>query len=228
MPSSGPLILSIETSNPTAHDGAAGVALVREVGGDLELIGSAVLRPERRHDDPLMPEIDRMLRESGHSPSELDRVAVSVGPGGYTSTRIAVTTAKVICMFSGARAVPVPTEFGVMESLGHEAIGPVSVCLAWKRDEVWVRTFAASAPRTDAPPGIIVELQSLGEDRFGMIVCDATLRECLEPLDTIEARFDPLALARAGIGIEAVDPLELAVFYPREPEAVRNWRALGR
>jgi hypothetical protein len=57
-----------------------------------------------------------------------------------------------------------------------------------------------------------------------------------------EPRFDPLACAELGMGIELgttsdegvadgtramlVDPLEMRPLYPREPEAVSKWRAL--
>ncbi len=223
-----PLTLAIETSNPTAHDGAAGVALVRAGGSSFEVLASGIIRSENRHDDALMPEIDRIVRDAGCSPGDLERVAVSVGPGGYTSTRIAVTTAKIICRFTGARAVPVPTELGVLAALEPSPSGVVTVCLAWKRDEVWVRTFASGSCPADAPPGRTVAIESIADEAFGVLVCDDQLRERLTDLQTLPSRFDPIAVARASVALEAVDPMELAVVYPREPEAVRKWRAMGR
>ena len=228
MPEPPAITLAIETSNPTAHEGAAGVALVRTSGVTVEPIAAEPLRPESRHDDALMPAIDRLLRANHLAPSDLSAVAVSIGPGGYTSTRIAVTTAKVICRFTGAKAIPVPTDLGVLEALEIEPNITLSVCLAWKRDEVWLRTFAPDADPANAPPGRIRNLADLTDPALGLLVCDSKLGEKLGDHGLMPIRFDPLAVARASAKLAPVDPIELSVAYPREPEAVRNWRAMGR
>lgn len=41
--------------------------------------------------------IDEVLKEAGISPSELDAIAVSMGPGSYTGLRIGVSSAKGLC-----------------------------------------------------------------------------------------------------------------------------------
>ena len=88
MSSEYPLTLAIETSNPSAHENAAGVALVRLREGEPQIIGIEHLRTASRHDDALMPAIERLFDAANLAPQDLDRVAVSIGPGGYTSTRI--------------------------------------------------------------------------------------------------------------------------------------------
>ena len=42
----------------------------------------------------LVPNIERVLADSGHAVSELDGIAVGLGPGSFTGLRIGVTTAK--------------------------------------------------------------------------------------------------------------------------------------
>ena len=221
------LTLAIETSNPTAHEGAAGVALVRVGEGVCDVVAKMEVRSAERHDDPLMPAIDSIVRDAHFTPGDIQRVAVSVGPGGYTACRTAVTTAKIICRFTGASAIPVPSELGVHAALDPMPNEPATICLAWKGAEVWARTFAPGE-REAAAPGRVVSIDALDDLSFGMLVCDDKLAASLPENRTIPIRFDPVAVARASAHLSAVDPMELAVAYPREPEAVRKWRELGR
>src|SRR5262245_58553079 len=100
------LCLAIEISNPSAAAGA-GVALGR-AGAGLQVLVVEALAPERRHDDDLVPSIDRVFRRAGCSPGEIGLVGVSIGPGGFTSLRIAIAAAKMICEATGSRCVGVP------------------------------------------------------------------------------------------------------------------------
>ena len=43
-----------------------------------------------------MPAIDQLFADLQMSPQDIDRIAVSDGPGSYTGLRIGVTTAKTI------------------------------------------------------------------------------------------------------------------------------------
>jgi tRNA threonylcarbamoyladenosine biosynthesis protein TsaB len=51
---------------------------------------------ERNHSVHLLPIIEQVLQASGTDASMLSGVAVGVGPGSYTGTRIAVTAAKTL------------------------------------------------------------------------------------------------------------------------------------
>ncbi|MDR0270354.1 tRNA (adenosine(37)-N6)-threonylcarbamoyltransferase complex dimerization subunit type 1 TsaB [Paenibacillus sp.] len=51
---------------------------------------------ERNHSVHLLPLVQKGLAEAGVSPSEVDGIAVGIGPGSYTGTRIAVTAAKTL------------------------------------------------------------------------------------------------------------------------------------
>jgi tRNA threonylcarbamoyl adenosine modification protein YeaZ len=46
------------------------------------------------HAKLLLPTIDRLLRETGLTLKQLDGLAVSIGPGGFTAIRLAVTDAR--------------------------------------------------------------------------------------------------------------------------------------
>ncbi|KRL66445.1 tRNA (adenosine(37)-N6)-threonylcarbamoyltransferase complex dimerization subunit type 1 TsaB [Companilactobacillus versmoldensis] len=51
---------------------------------------------EKTHSISLLPDIQESLKKSGLSVDQIDRIAVSDGPGSYTGVRIAVTVAKTL------------------------------------------------------------------------------------------------------------------------------------
>ncbi|MFZ4576265.1 MAG: hypothetical protein ACOYN0_17915, partial [Phycisphaerales bacterium] len=96
------LTLAIETSNPSAWGPESrfrpGVAL-RWTDGRGEREAVAIDAP---HYDDLAGAIARLVERAGIQPRELRRVAVSIGPGGYTATRLGVATARMIAEATGA------------------------------------------------------------------------------------------------------------------------------
>lgn len=93
-------ILAIET---TAAPGSIALAVEgRPVAGRL-------LPASPRAAASLAPSIRNLLEEYGWKPAEIDLVAVSVGPGPFTSVRIGVVTAKVFAYAVGAEVAGVHT-----------------------------------------------------------------------------------------------------------------------
>ncbi|MDR3157326.1 MAG: tRNA (adenosine(37)-N6)-threonylcarbamoyltransferase complex dimerization subunit type 1 TsaB [Lactobacillales bacterium] len=80
-------ILAMDTSNKTLS-----VALVQ---GN-ELAASYQLNIKKNHSITLMPAVDRLMKEVGWCPAQLDKIIVSDGPGSYTGVRMAVTTSKTL------------------------------------------------------------------------------------------------------------------------------------
>ena len=95
-----PVTLAIETSG---RIGSVALALAE---------GSIVERvfPEgTRHGRDLMPSVAALLAEAGVARSDLERIAVSVGPGSFTGLRVGVAAAKTLAWALGAALVAVPT-----------------------------------------------------------------------------------------------------------------------
>src|SRR5699024_1174120 len=80
-------ILGMDTSNQVL-----GVAVMKNG----EIAAELITNIKKDHSSRLMPAIVDMMNEDGHSPQELDKIAVAKGPGSYTGTRIGVTTAKTL------------------------------------------------------------------------------------------------------------------------------------
>ncbi len=182
-----------------------------------------------------MPAIDRLCRGAGVAPSDLSRVAVSIGPGGFTSIRIAVATAKMIALATGARPVGVPTALAVAHAV-REQVGEavLAVLLAWKRTDVWRQRFRV-APSIVEPidAGGLVAIGPGAFEGAAAVVADAELRRLLgregvsqHGVPVHDPVFDAGALFEASLRLPATDPSALLPLYPREPEAVTKWKAL--
>ncbi|HLJ62057.1 MAG TPA: tRNA (adenosine(37)-N6)-threonylcarbamoyltransferase complex dimerization subunit type 1 TsaB [bacterium] len=145
-------VLGIETATPLAS-----CAVVDGSG----VLAEAALRAPMRHLEWLAPAIAEMLRGLGMRPAELEGIAVSRGPGGFTGLRIGIATAAA---WARARRTPV---LGVdtLEALALAAGGPAVVLAALDahRGEVAAGLYhvsAAGAPRClvapiVAPPDVV-------------------------------------------------------------------------
>lgn len=231
------LALAIEASNPVragSSTGAqwGGVALGRiHTSGTVDVLASEPLGTAGGADDDLVQSIDRVCRVAHVAPESIQRVAVSIGPGGYTSIRVAVTVGKLVAEVARARCIGVPTSDvvvrGVPEHLRRER--RVVVCLAWKRDDVWRAIYDPGS--VDALSAALVPVSMAVEEAGGgVLVADGRLVERLVgdglPIDActvLEPVFDPVVLLAASSRLPCVDPVELAPLYPRRPEAVRQW-----
>ncbi|MBK8703440.1 MAG: tRNA (adenosine(37)-N6)-threonylcarbamoyltransferase complex dimerization subunit type 1 TsaB [Saprospiraceae bacterium] len=103
-----PLILNIETATDVC---SVALCLGEEV---LALVESQTVND---HAAQLTTYIDQCMDKAGYRLGELDALAVSGGPGSYTSLRIGVATAKGICYALDKPLLAVPT----LESLAHAA-----------------------------------------------------------------------------------------------------------
>jgi tRNA threonylcarbamoyladenosine biosynthesis protein TsaB len=102
------LLLAIETATDVCS-----VALM----SDDTLLQEVALTEPRQHAEMLVPLIDSLLLRNEKEASDVDVIAVSVGPGSYTGLRIGVSTAKGLAFATGAEIVAVPT----LEALGLAA-----------------------------------------------------------------------------------------------------------
>jgi tRNA A37 threonylcarbamoyladenosine modification protein TsaB len=227
------LVLGIETSNPSAleHDSRhkPGIALLHVEVGQCSVEPIATDNP---HVDDLMGAVSRLCQREGVTPNRIQRVGVSIGPGGYTATRLAVVATKMICEATGAACCAIESSRVVALSLhAMGLVGPCAVALASKGDTAHVTCFdaagamlgqgrlmGAEALDSDFPPTLVI-------DRFAPTSFLARAGEMA--IRIVRPEFDPAACARLAIQSPAFDPVALAPLYPREPEAVTKWRAKG-
>jgi len=79
-------------------------------------------RSERRHTVELAPQVDALFALRNLTPQDLTALAVAIGPGSYTGTRIALSYAKGIVAAIGLPLVGIPT----LDALAYPHIRPDS------------------------------------------------------------------------------------------------------
>lgn len=235
------ITLAIETSNPSGGSGEIAIGR-RTDDGACEVLALVRLTPVTRHDDALMPAIEAAARGANVRPADLDRVAVSIGPGGFTALRTAVATAKLIAEATGASCVPVPSALVAAHHSFHMApdLEHVAIALAGKRESAWVtrlsRTWPIAAQAKAAMRGSPIEAERLrglfDEEHPHAMLADAHLPRAMRAVCESLGIPVPAPIFTAEVclavswELEPVDAIELTPIYPREPEAVTKWREL--
>jgi tRNA threonylcarbamoyladenosine biosynthesis protein TsaB len=192
-----------------AFDTATGVATSALVDEN-EVLGERVSRAQT-----LLEDVDALLRQAGAHPSDLDRLAVGLGPGSFTGVRIGLATARGLALSLDLLGSGVST----LAALGAGAPGALPVVDA-KRREVF--TLVDGEPRVLTPEELPLPEGAVcvgdGARRYRQLLEE---RGAAVPPDDDErhlprARFH-VALAGEPGPVDELDPL-----YLRLPDADRN------
>src|SRR5579862_108551 len=127
-----------------AFDTATGAATSALVD-DGEVLGERVSRAQT-----LLEDVDALLRQAGAHPSDLDRLAVGVGPGSFTGVRIGLAVARGLALALDIPGAGVST----LDALAAGAPEALPVIDA-KRREVFV--LLDGEPRVLAPADLPLE-----------------------------------------------------------------------
>jgi len=146
------IVLAIDTSGSgcsvAVYDGEAAVVLGRS-GADLG----------KGHAERLMEFVDEALAAAGRSLADIDRIAVTVGPGSFTGIRVGVAAARGLALALGKSAVGVSTLAVLAEGIRAAAPGrDILVAIDAKRDEVYVQAFGATGDAISEPEALAVEV----------------------------------------------------------------------
>ncbi len=139
-------ILAVDTSG---FEGSVALSEDRATVAERQLSAEG-----RRHAQTLVSEVDALLKEQSLRPSDIDAVAVSIGPGSFTGLRVGVVFAKTFAWANDAQLVAVDTLQAVAQQIGqeHETVTVISDA---QRREVflneyrWDVDWAARVPRGD-------------------------------------------------------------------------------
>lgn len=162
-----------------AFDTATDVATSALVAGG-DVVGERASRAVT-----LLEDVDALLRQAGLRPSDLDALAVGIGPGSFTGVRIGLATARGLALALGIPAAGVST----LAALAAGAPGALPVVDA-RRREVFV---GDGEPRVLRP-------EELSLSRGRACVGDGAVRyrSLLEAKGaTVPADEDPAHLPRA-------------------------------
>ncbi|MGQ9504180.1 MAG: tRNA (adenosine(37)-N6)-threonylcarbamoyltransferase complex dimerization subunit type 1 TsaB [Thermogutta sp.] len=128
-------LLAIETTIP-----AGSLAFL----DDGNVVSYWPLPTDRRSAATLAPEIKRALEVIAWAPSNIQLVAVSIGPGSFTGVRIGLVTAKLFAYAVGAQLIGVNSLDVVAENI-PEAYSPLVVVADAQRGEITAKAFTWDA-----------------------------------------------------------------------------------
>lgn len=222
-------LVAIETATP-----ASSVAL----SDDGEVVASARRLDARGHVGFLAPALDFCFHQAGWAPSDVDVVAVDVGPGMFSGIRTGLATAQAVAGAVGAQLVPVTSldVVALRAATGHRHIWSV---VDARRGEI------AVAPYRPVPGGVVrdgpTELVDpegfralLESDPHDVLVVgdwkalpEATIRglhgiKLGRPRYPAAEAMAEIALGRAERG-EVPHPDEVRPRYLREPDVSIAW-----
>lgn len=110
-------MLLLETSS------RAGEVAIAEGG---VIVGSRLLAASKRNASDLASVVDELLKERGETAASLRRVAVSLGPGSFTSLRVGLMSAKALAYAVGSAFFGIDT-FAIIAEQTHSETNIVFV-----------------------------------------------------------------------------------------------------
>ncbi len=193
----------------------------------------------RKHASEFLPTTAEICKAHGVTPSDIQHVFVSAGPGSFTGLRIGITAARMIALATSAKIVAVPTLLVVAHNALEMSSPPTRliVILDAQRSRVYAEAFeyredkyvSLGAPAEVEPAEFFSQqakqcaVTGQGIDQHQ----DAVNQSSLEvlPQDLWRPRSEivyqlGLALAKCGVFTEGRD---LIPTYIRKPDAEEKW-----
>ena len=140
------LVLAIDS----ALDACA-AAVVETDGPEARALAAESLTMDRGQAEALLPMVARVMQAAGLRFPELDRIAVTVGPGSFTGLRVGLAAARGLALASGRPAFGITTLTALAAPACAEGREPAAAALDVRRGEVCVQAFAAPGEALDAP-----------------------------------------------------------------------------
>jgi len=213
-----------------AFDTAQG-ALSVAVHDDDGALASAFELRTRGHAEELMPAIETVLAEAALGFSDLDALAVTIGPGTFTGLRVGLAAARGLALARRLPLVGITTLEAIAASVVASDDEVIVASFDAKRGEVYVQAFDAElAPLTEPALVAVAEVGALLPRRKLLLVGTgaALLEEALHGFDRRPAnapaqpRADTVArLALKRLAVDGIDAFRVAPapLYIRAPDA---------
>jgi tRNA threonylcarbamoyladenosine biosynthesis protein TsaB len=215
--------------------GACSVALL----DGANIVAHAHEEMQRGHAEALAPMTERVMRESGFEFSDLERIAVTTGPGTFTGQRVGLAFARAMALALKIPAVGVTT----LDVMAEEALasqnGDYAIAVSdAKRGEVYITArsrageplIAASVMGHEAAAALIEDLYGSLGGSFVLAGTGAELmrlilecKNCTMAPATV-AQPDARFVARLGAGLPAPAHAPKPL-YLRAPDAKLPKRA---
>jgi tRNA threonylcarbamoyladenosine biosynthesis protein TsaB len=192
------------------------------------IVASESLPMLRGHAEALMPLLQRVMNQAGVTFTDIDRIAVTTGPGSFTGLRVGIAAARGIALAADKPAVGLSTlaAYAAPHMAADEKL-PVVAAIDARHAQVYLQVFGAGG-RTLTPARLapLREAVQAAAATPSCIVGSAAhaVAAALSATDAAPATVDSRAapdiawVARIG-AIVPEDPSSLKPQYLRAPDA---------
>lgn len=190
----------------TSHHVAVGVAR------DGEVVARSVVEDSRAHVEELAPSVLRACAEAGIALTDIDEIAVGMGPGPFTGLRVGVATAWTLAHTAGITPRGVCSLDVVARQFADAgAPGEFVVAADARRKELYWRSYAADGTPTGDP-------QVSAPESLPQLPVAGAVPEAYRHLFTLQGptELDPGVLAARW---ETLEPAGDEPFYLRQADA---------
>jgi tRNA threonylcarbamoyladenosine biosynthesis protein TsaB len=165
----------------------------------------------RGHAEALMPLLARVMDRSGLTFSDLDRVAVTTGPGSFTGLRVGISAARGIALAAKIPAVGLSTLTAyAAPHLDGSNTAPIVCAIDARHDHVYLQVFSPGGHALTSPR--LTTLREAAQAASPVSACivgsaaqlvAATIRKSSPPPASVDARAAPDIgwVARVGAGL---------------------------
>ena len=133
----------------TALEACSAAVLDAEQGA---VLASESIPMVRGHAEALMPLIARVMSDAMLEFVDLDRIAVTVGPGSFTGLRVGVAAARGIAVAAGKPAIGLTTLAAFAAPyIAADDVTPLIAAIDARNDQVYMQLFGSAGRSLIAP-----------------------------------------------------------------------------
>jgi tRNA threonylcarbamoyl adenosine modification protein YeaZ len=133
----------------TALGACASAVLDAETG---QMLASESLAMVRGHAEALMPQIARVMDAARLDFADLDRIAVTVGPGSFTGLRVGISAARGLALAAAKPAIGLSTLSALAAPyVAARAQDTIIAAIDARNDQVYFQIFAANGTTVVTP-----------------------------------------------------------------------------
>jgi tRNA threonylcarbamoyladenosine biosynthesis protein TsaB len=181
----------------TALAACSAAVLDTEYGG---IVASESLPMLRGHAEALLPLLQRVMKQAGFGFPDIDRIAVTTGPGSFTGLRVGIAAARGLALAAEKPAVGLSTLSAyAAPHIASDERFPVVAAIDARHDHVYLQVFAPGGRLFTAP-------------RL------ASLREAAKAAAETSGFITGSAARLVAAGLSADDPVPVAVDASAAPD----------
>ncbi|HBX75426.1 MAG: tRNA (adenosine(37)-N6)-threonylcarbamoyltransferase complex dimerization subunit type 1 TsaB [Acidaminococcaceae bacterium] len=189
------------------------------------------------HSEGLMPQLDQMFDRTGIKKEEIERIAVSMGPGSFTGLRIGLAAAEAMAYAWGCGICGVNTLQAMAYNIPVDGVVLAPVLDAQKGNYytafyIWEKGEVQELQPVEMADGktLVQQLQALGKPVLIMGECGKLLKQelpsgiAIAPEQVRMPKASSVALAAEGQeALTGKDIFTLRPYYIRKSEAEELW-----